>query len=386
VTVRGLPASDYLDATRAPLEYSAIFAPSWQFVCHAADLPAPGTAIRFDCGGRSAVVLRTKAGGLHGFRNACRHRGARLVEGDAHTGLAFCIDGRFRCPYHGWSYDEAGTLAGIPDGQHFDAFDTAAYALHPLHVTEWRGLVFVAFETPRQAIEHVLGTVAAAWPDLTSMRRVIEPRTTPCAADWKLACEHMLDTAHFDVPRPTLKPRLFAPVMFEHGAGEALRATAGIASGAVGDTWSSRMYRRLLLDRQPAAARAEYVYLWPNLLLQLAPDGLTVQQVLPGATGQSSFRELRYAAPDAGREMRLLRYTHQRVRRQALAADVRLLARVQQGLTGLDAGEAGPIAQGEIGLRWFADRCRAYRLSPPAPALKTPLVRGRRRSSLPVQA
>ncbi len=382
--MRGLPASDYLDAARAPLDYSAIFAPSWQFVCHAADLPAPGTAIRFDCGGRSAVVLRTKAGGLHGFRNVCRHRGTRLVEGDAHTGLAFCIDGRFRCPYHGWSYDEAGALAGIPDGQHFDASDAAAHALHPLHVAQWRGLVFVAFETPRLAVEQVLDAVAAAWPDLTSMRRVIEPRTTPCAADWKLACEHLLDTAHFDIPRPALKPRLFGPVVFERGNDEALQVTAEIASGAVGDTWSSRMYRRLLLDQQPAAARADYVYLWPNLLLQLAPDGLSIQQVLPGATGQCTFRELRYAVPDASREMRLLRYTHQRVRRQALTADVRLLARVQQGLMGLDAAETGPIAHGEVGLRWFADRCRAH-VSPPAAPAKAPTVRGRRKSSPAVQ-
>ena len=68
-----------------------------------------------------------------------------------------------------------------------------------------------------------------------------------------------LDTAHFDIPRPTLKPRLFGPVVIEHGEGdrEALRATAEIASGAVGDTWSSRVYRQLLRDRQPAAARAD---------------------------------------------------------------------------------------------------------------------------------
>ena len=96
------------------------------------------------------------------------------------------------------------------------------------------------------------------------------------------------------------------------------------------------MYRQLLLDQQPASARAEYVYLWPNLLLQLAPDGLSILQVLPGTTGQSTFRELRYAAPDSSREMRLLRYTHQRVRRQALAVDTRILARVQQGLAGLE--------------------------------------------------
>jgi len=381
--VRGLPASCYLDAARAPLEYSAIFAPSWQFVCHASDLPASGTAVRFDCGGRSAVVLRTKAGGLHAFRNACRHRGARLVEGDAHTGLAFCIDGRLRCPYHGWTYEESGALAGIPAGQQFDDFDAAAHSLHPLHVAQWRGLVFVAFETPRLAVEQVLDSVAGAWPDLASMRRVIEPRSTPCAADWKLACEHTLDTAHFDIARPAPKPRLFGPPVFEQGGSEALRATADVATGAVGDTWSARMYRQLLLGKQPASARAEYVYLWPNLLLQLAPDGLSILQVLPGATGHSTFRELRYATPDSSREMRLLRYTHQRVRRQALAVDTRILARVQQGLAGLDADETGPIAAGEAGLRWFADCCRAHLSAPAEKPGKLTLRGGRRRKTTP---
>ena len=385
--MRGLPASCYLDAARASLEHSAIFAPSWQFVCHASDLPASGTAVRFDCGGRSAVVLRTKAGGLHAFRNACRHRGARLVEGDAHTGLAFCVDGCFRCPYHGWTYDESGALASIPAGQQFDAFDAAAHSLHPLHVAQWRGLVFVAFATPRLAVEQVLDSVAGAWPDLASMRRVIEPRATPCAADWKLACEHTFDTAHFDIARPALKPRLFGPPVFEQGESEALRATAEVATGAVGDTWSSRMYRQLLRGKQPASARAEYVYLWPNLLLQLAPDGLSILQVLPGVTGQSTFRELRYAAPDSSREMRLLRYTHQRVRRQALAVDTRILARVQQGLAGLEADETGPIATGEAGLRWFADSCRAH-LSVPAKKPGKLTLRGgsRRKTSSPVAA
>ncbi|MGB7905649.1 MAG: aromatic ring-hydroxylating dioxygenase subunit alpha [Steroidobacteraceae bacterium] len=381
--MRGLPASCYLDATRAPLEYSAIFAPSWQFVCHVSDLPASGTAVRFDCGGRSAVVLRTKAGGLQGFRNACRHRGARLVDGDAHTGLAFCIDGRLRCPYHGWTYDESGALVSIPAGQHYDEFDADAHSLHPLHVAQWRGLVFVAFQAPRLALEQMLDAVAGAWPDLASLRRVIEPRATPCAADWKLACEHMLDTAHFDIARPALKPRLFAPVMFERGAGDALRATAEVAKVGPGDTWSSRVYRQLLCDRQSIPARAEHVFLWPNLLLQLAPDGLSILQVLPGATGQSTFRELRYAGPDSSREMRLLRYTHQRVRRQALAADTRMLARVQQGMVALGADETGPIASGEVGLRWFVERCRA-RLPAAVPASGTLAVRSRsRRRAVP---
>ena len=74
--------------------------------------------------------------------------------------------------------------------------------------------------------------------------------------------------------------------------------------------------------------------------------------------------------------MRLLRYTHQRVRRQAFAADARMLVRVQQGMRMLGADATGPIATGEAGLRWFAEQCRT-RL--PAPASSTLSIGGRKR-------
>jgi phenylpropionate dioxygenase-like ring-hydroxylating dioxygenase large terminal subunit len=374
--VQGLPFSTYLDPARAPLEAAAVFAPSWQFVCHASDLPAVGTAARFDCAGRSAVVVRAQSGELQAFRNVCRHRGARLIEGDRHTGLAFCVDGRLRCPYHGWEYDDSGALVSIPAGQRFGAtFDPAENSLLPAHVVQWRGLVFVAFESPRESLVALLDEVAGAWPDLSAWRRVVEPRTTRCAADWKLAAEHLLDTAHHAIARPTLKPRVFGSPTFEPSDAAALHATAPIAAAGKGDTWSARAYRELLAQGGGAGAAAEYVFLWPNLWLQQAPDGLSVLQVLPGATGSCSYRESRYAAPDASRTMRLLRYLHHRVRRQALAADVRLLARVQQGLASLPGSEAAPIAHGEAGLRWFAARQRECF---PSPKLVSAPVKRRR--------
>lgn len=355
--MQGLPYSLYLEPTRAPQEAAAIFASSWQFVCHASDLPAPGTAARFDCAGRSAVVLRTRSGELQAFRNACRHRGARLVEGDAHTGLAFCVDGRLRCPYHGWTYDEAGALVARPEGQHYDdGFDPAQHALIPAHVAQWRGLVFVAFESPRESLPVALHGIAADWPDLAPLRRLIEPRSTMCPADWKLAVEHLLDTAHAGIARPGSSWNVYAPPLFAPVTAAALHAHAVPAEPLANEAWSARASRALLQRVSPELAAAGCVFLWPNTLLQFAADGLAVLQVLPLATGLCTYRESRYALPDTAREMQLLRYLQRRVRRQALQADARLLARVQQGMaSGL---EPGPIAVNEPALRWFTARYR----------------------------
>ncbi|HEX9207226.1 MAG TPA: aromatic ring-hydroxylating dioxygenase subunit alpha [Steroidobacteraceae bacterium] len=355
--MQGLPAGWNADPARAALEHELIFLRTWQFVCHIADLPAPGTAARFDCAGRSAFVLQTRSGAIAAFVNACRHRGARLVDGDAHTGLAYCIDGRVRCPYHGWTYDEAGALAFIPGTQDFAGLDREAHALHALHVAQWHGLVFVAFGKPVQALDAMLAPLAAAWPDSAALRRLHEPRTLQVPADWKLTCQHLLDSAHLDVARPQLQARVFAAAQFTIAGMHALSATAPLAN-AGNAPWSARTYQ-LLLPGDAAAPRADYLYLWPNLLLCHAPDGLAVTQVLPESAGCSRLREIRYGLPDGSRTTRLLRYAYERVRRRARHDDLRVLERAQAGARSLDPAMVGPIDAREFALHWFVERYHA---------------------------
>lgn len=367
----GLPAASYLDPAQAATERERIFDRSWQFVCHASDLPAPGTAIRFDCAARSSVVMRGTDGALHGFRNACRHRGSRLIDGDAHTGLAFCVESRLRCPYHGWTYDQTGALVAIPEPHRVADFDAgSSTALHPVHVEQWRGLVFIALEPPALRLADALEPFvpAQAGGGNSNLRRLVEPRNFTIHADWKLASEHLLDLAHRVVARPTVKPQLFDVTTFTPCGPLAVRATGSIAEVAAAKSWAVRAYAQWLSEGAP---NADMLFVWPNLLLQFAPDQLAVIQVLPGATGSCQLREVAYGTPAATRELRLVRYAHARARRSARAQDGRILERVQHGLASVSAAAGGgPIAEGEVGVQWFVE-CLRRAMTAPTPIKPT---------------
>ena len=49
----------------------------------------------------SIIVTRIAAGTLKAFRNACLHRGRQLVDKSGNYG-------KFRCPYHAFSWDIEG--------------------------------------------------------------------------------------------------------------------------------------------------------------------------------------------------------------------------------------------------------------------------------------
>ena len=73
---------------------------------------SPATGSVFDIVGERAVIVRGKDGIVRAFHNVCRHRGSRVVAGDkGHCKSAMV------CPFHGWSYNLDGTLAGGAEGQ-----------------------------------------------------------------------------------------------------------------------------------------------------------------------------------------------------------------------------------------------------------------------------
>jgi phenylpropionate dioxygenase-like ring-hydroxylating dioxygenase large terminal subunit len=137
---RGLPAWAYADARLTVLEHERVLMPSWQIACHAQSIPAPGDYMTFDIGPDSVVVLRDQAGAIHAYHNACRHRGARLVDGDGKC------PGAITCPYHGWTYDLDGSLRGLPVRDSFPGLDRAAYGLKPVKTEIMLGFVFVCLK------------------------------------------------------------------------------------------------------------------------------------------------------------------------------------------------------------------------------------------------
>src|SRR6478672_2950935 len=78
---RALPAWVYSSAEMNRLELERILRPSWQLVTHRSALRKSGDFATLDIGPDSIFVIRDREGAIRGFHNACRHRGARLVDG-----------------------------------------------------------------------------------------------------------------------------------------------------------------------------------------------------------------------------------------------------------------------------------------------------------------
>ena len=86
-----LKAEAYTDPAWFALEQKAIFAKSWQWVCHVEKVRNPGQYLTATIAGRSIVVLRDRDGVLRAFYNVCKHRAHELLEGEGSTNHIMCL-------------------------------------------------------------------------------------------------------------------------------------------------------------------------------------------------------------------------------------------------------------------------------------------------------
>ena len=352
-----LPTWTYRSAELAELEYETLIRPSWQFVCHVNQVKNVGDFATLDLKRDSIIVIRNKQGGLNAFSNVCRHRAARLLEGNGNCGR------RITCPYHGWSYNLEGDLIGRPSEQTFDG-DKSALGLKVLELEVLLGLVFVRIVPGGPSLHEM-------WADYLPMLEPyrleeMEPLDAPWIetwhCNWKIAVDNNLENYHIPVGHPALQRLLDTDMLGfinAHGiAGSTSRLRIQPSS-----KWSERMYQKMapsILPELPNEIKDTWQLFTmpPNTGLDVMPDSMDVFQILPLGGDRCQMRYPIFVRPDESREVRLQRYLATRIMRGTTEEDRALCENIQRGIGSHDY-EFGPLSAYEHCIHDFHRRVRA---------------------------
>ena len=131
-------ADVYTDPVRYELERERVLARHWLLAGRVEQVPEPGDWITYEGHGETVVVARQPDGSLAAFHNVCQHRGPAIV-----GPLQGCGARRFTCPYHGWVYDTAGVLVGVPERDDFDPAHLDGLRAPAVAVDTWGGWIWI---------------------------------------------------------------------------------------------------------------------------------------------------------------------------------------------------------------------------------------------------
>ena len=197
----------YTDRDRFRREWSMIRrAP--QFFGLSCRLPEPGSYATDDETGIPVLLVRGDDGRVRSFLNVCRHRGSRVVSGQG-VGTR-----KFACPYHGWTYDCRGRLAGVPDRESFAGVDLRERNLVELPALEIGDMLWSTLD-PSIALDPDR-YLAGLGPELASYRfddyEHYARRTLVRRMNWKMVVDTFLESYHFSV----LHTRTVHPLFFHN--------------------------------------------------------------------------------------------------------------------------------------------------------------------------
>ena len=352
---RSLPGWLYFDPEFFEAEKRAFLRAAPQVVCHEKEIAQPGDWRTLEYLGESIVVIRGDDGEVRAFSNVCRHRGSRLVDGEAGCSKVLT------CPYHAWSYSRDGRLVGVPHRQEYPGLQTEKMNLFPVALEKWRGFLFVTLEPGAPSVHEMMApyeheVAAYRFEELEAIGRVtLRPRPL----NWKTIADNYSDHLHIPVGHPGLT-RLFAR-NYKIEAQDHVDRMEGDLVEKVSENWSERAYQQLLpkADHLPASHRRKWLYykLFPNVAFDIYPDQVDFMQFLPVSSTETVIREISYALPDSSREMRAVRYLNWRINRKVNAEDTELITRVQLGMQS-PTYVAGPLGTSEVCLRSFSRKLR----------------------------
>ena len=287
-----LPAAVYTDPDLYSAQIERAFAPAWHLA------PAPPAAPRaaepwtlmpgsLD---EPLVWTRDENGGLHCLSNVCTHRAARVVD-------RVSCGPVLRCRYHGRRFTLDGRFLSMPEFETASGFPAPSDDLLSLATGRWGPLTFVTLGAD-VAFDEWIGPVRARIDALgpeTWQPDAEAARDYDVRAHWALYCDNYLEGFH---------------IPFVH---QALAAAIEYGSYRT-ETWPhGSLQIAIAREGEPAfdlpaghpdfgeRIAGYYVWLFPNLMLNFYPWGLSVNVVEPVAIDRTRVRFLCWVADAAFR-------------------------------------------------------------------------------------
>jgi phenylpropionate dioxygenase-like ring-hydroxylating dioxygenase large terminal subunit len=207
VRVNQIDKDAYLDLSVLTEEREPIFFRTWHLAAMQGDLPNHNDFVVTAVGGRQ-VVIQNFQGRLSAFTNACSHRFSAIhnvPKGNR----------PLQCPYHLWSYDEAGAPR-IPLRDQFSFVreaDTERLALERWHLETCGTAIFVCLRPPSRSLRDSLGS-AYDWLKAVSLNLGLELAKFESVIDanWKVIMQNTVEFYHaYSVHSDTFAPMMKLP-------------------------------------------------------------------------------------------------------------------------------------------------------------------------------
>jgi phenylpropionate dioxygenase-like ring-hydroxylating dioxygenase large terminal subunit len=138
------------------LELEHIFGTAWIGLGHVSEVDKPGSFITRYMGEDPVIISRDSKSDLNVMLNACSHRGMPLCRTDSGEGK------QFRCPYHGWVFNQQGALLAAPFEKEMygDDFDKKRFGLRRARVDSYAGIIFATWDENAPSLKDYLGEIA----------------------------------------------------------------------------------------------------------------------------------------------------------------------------------------------------------------------------------
>lgn len=269
-----IPSQFYSDP--AVFEYSkeAVFARSWQWVGDTNLVKVPGqvhpTVLLEGCLDEPIIFTRDRDDKLACMSNVCTHRGNLVVEGD-------CNVNTLRCRYHGRRFGLDGSVQFMPEFEDVKGYPCPADNLPAVPFGLWHNHFFASIN-PQFSLEETLKPMEdrVGWMPIHEFQHAPERgREYLVRANWALYVDNYLEGFHIPYIHAALNSTLdygaYHTILLDHG---------NLQLGAAAD---GEPAFELPAGHPDESSRvgAFYFWLYPNLMFNFYPWGLSINVVRP---------------------------------------------------------------------------------------------------------